>query len=174
MTLRVLIAALIGLALALGLQSYRLVGEQRDHSETREAWAKDRAAREAAARAAEADYRARESDLQARLLEVTHDANVEVERYRSDADASARAGERLRQQLAALTARSCSPAATAAVAGGGQAAQSALDLLADVQRRLDEATDDIGRYADAASTAGRACERAYGAARAALTATPQP
>ena len=72
-------------------------------------------------------------------------------------------GERLRQRVAELTAGCRRAAGSAAVTGASPTARSGVDLLADVQRRLDEAAGRIARHADEARAAGLACERAYGA-----------
>lgn len=71
-----------------------------------------------------------------------------------------RAGDRLREQLKAAHDRRARGEAPA-LAPGGQAADPAGDLLADVQRRLDEATDATIKFADDAHIAGTTCERIH-------------
>ena len=76
-------------------------------------------------------------------------------------------GKRLRQQVAQLAAASKRAAGTAAgpaasgtpVAGGA----TAIDLLAELRSRTDEAAGAIAAVADDARIRGIACERAYDA-----------
>ena len=77
---------------------------------------------------------------------------------------TAAAGQRLRAPLAATSAALGSSAPrSAAPATGGAATTSAADLYANVQRRVDDATNSIAQYADQAHLAGSGCERAYDA-----------
>ena len=92
----------------------------------------------------------------AALQKESDDAQAREEIARRDAGDARDAGERLRKQLAVTRAAACKNPTTP---GGGTPANTAPDLLADVQRRLDEATDGIARFADSAHNAGRACER---------------
>jgi predicted nucleic acid-binding Zn-ribbon protein len=87
-------------------------------------------------------------------------ARQSIARAQADAAAAADAGQRLRAALTAAR-RSCAASPSATVASGSAPADTSADLLADVQRRLDEAADGIARHADAASIAGNACQRAY-------------
>lgn len=160
---KVATAALLVALVAAGIQTYRLIGEQRDHAENRRTHADQLAAMERAARQAEADARAEERRRAGALQEIVHETEQNLERARADAAAAADAGERLRQRVAELTAGCRRAAGGSAAPGSGQAASPTADLLADVQRRLDEATDRVARFADEASAAGLACERAYGA-----------
>ena len=88
-------------------------------------------------------------------------AHLQAERDRVAAAAARGAAERLRQRVAAVeaAARTSDPAA----AGQCQAADAATAVLADVQRRIDDAAGQLAAYADSARTAGQACERAYDA-----------
>lgn len=87
------------------------------------------------------------------------DARKKLNELDLAAAASATAGERLRNELALARRRTgaCNPAAT----DGGAAAEAAERVLADVQRRLDEAADGIAVYAGKAAAAGATCERLY-------------
>lgn len=156
-------------AMAFGLTAAsQLKSERLAHTQTRLLLETQIAAMQRAAKDAEAQYRRLESDLTTRIMEDTLETERALADARADSDAARLAGERLRQQLATLALASCSPAATAAAAGPGPAADAARDLLADVQQRLDQATDDIARFADQASAAGALCERSYGRAKSAL------
>ena len=93
--------------------------------------------------------------------EIAENAIRERDAARDDAVAAGAAGERLRAQIRNLTLSLASrdPGAT----GRSETANATIDLLADVQRRSDEAADAIARYADEAAVAGRVCEASYGA-----------
>lgn len=156
----------VGLVLAVaaaGVQTYRLVGEQRGHAETRTKHAETIGNLEKAARQAEAEARAEERRRADALQEIAHETQSQLDRARADADAATSAGERLRQRVAELAAACRRPTGDPAAPGSGQAADTAARVLADVQRRLDEAAGRIARHADEARAAGLACERAYGA-----------
>lgn len=163
MTTRVLIAACLVLAALLGWQTIRLADERQAHAETREDHAQKIASMNAAARDAEADARAEEQRRTAEVQKAADEAHQALERARADAAAAADAGQRLRDRLAGLTTSCGAAPSGAAAAGPGAPARTAADLLADVQRRLDEAADGIARHADAARAAGTACQRAYDA-----------
>lgn len=71
-------------------------------------------------------------------------------------------GQRLRAaQAAAIASRGRGPASDPATASASTPADPAGDLLADVQRRIDEATDGVAGFADASHIAGTTCEQSY-------------
>ena len=159
-------ALAVALALALllaGWIAFRLSNEQEAHAETRAAHALQIAALERAAKEAEANARAEEQRRTAEVQKVADEARQELDRARADAVAAADAGSRLRSQIAAITAGCRAAASHPQAASGGPPADAAADLLADVQRRLGEATERIAAYADTARAAGAACERSYDA-----------
>lgn len=162
---RGLIAACLVLFALLGVQTIRLSDEQRDHAETREDHAQALAAMNEAARQAEAEARAEEQRRTAEVQKAADEAHHALERARADAAAADAAGQRLRERIAALTTACRAGPGGAGAATPGTPADPAADLLADVQRRLDEAADGIAAHADAARAAGAACERAYDAVR---------
>ena len=163
MTIRALVLALIALSMFAAVQSFRLAAEQRQHALTRAAHAERLAELERAAR--EAQQRARdEEQRRAKALEgVIHEAESKLARARADAVAAATAGERLRERIAALTGACRASAGHPAAADSGAPADATADLLALVQRRLDEAADRIARHADESRAAGLACQHSYGA-----------
>lgn len=121
--------------------------------------AKVAAAAERAASAAEA---AVESSRRRRVQQEAVDAaNLKSAQLERSLAASADAGQRLRQRLAALDAQRC--AGHPAAASGSPAASAAVDLRSELSRRLDEAADGVARFAERAAIAGEACERAYDA-----------
>ena len=161
--IRALAAALAAAVLLAGLQTYRLAREEGAHADTRAQHAEHVADLERAAREAADAARKEERRRTAEVQKAADEATQALDRARADAAAAADSGERLRAQLATFAAACRGPAGGAGAAGHGATADSAGDLLAHVQRRLDEAADGIARYADQASTAGRACQRSYDA-----------
>lgn len=158
------LAIVAGMAVLLGLQTIRLSDEQRDHAKTASLWSKDREAWEKAAREAVEAARAEEQRRTTEVQGIADETQAKLEVARADAADARDAGERLRQRVAKLTtALGRAGASQPTAAGPGAPAQSTADLLADVQRRIDEATDTIAGFADQSHTAGLACERSYDA-----------
>lgn len=155
------VATLAGL---LGWQTVRLADERTEHATTVSMWAKDREARERATRQAVEAARTEEQRRTKAAQEIADDAQAKLDQARNDADVARTAGERLRQHVAALTAAigrgSCKDPAAAEA---GPSTEATVDLLANVQRRLDDAQDRIAGFADQAHAAGSACERAHDA-----------
>jgi hypothetical protein len=122
---------------------------------------------------AQAEYHSRENEalkqaladkarLERELQEVSSDARTKTEKLAVSQRAAADAGRRLRDALAALRGAAQCPGAAAA---GGASAGTTAGVLADVQRRLDEAAERVARHADEARIAGLACQRAYEAVK---------
>lgn len=155
-----LLAVALGAA---GLQTYRLALEQSAHARTQRDHVQQLRALENAAGEAVAAARTEESRRFAALWETLNETQAALDRAQSDAAAASDAGVSLRRRIAALTAGCRTPASDSAPAGSSPPADASADLLADVQRRLDEAADGIARHADEAHIAGRGCERAYDA-----------
>lgn len=150
------------LALA-GLQTYRLAVEQGAHARTQRDHAQQLVVLERTASEAITAHRAEEARRFSALWEILNETQADRDRARADAAGAADAGVSLRRRIAALTAGCRATASDSAPAGSSPPADSTDDLLADVQRRLDEAAEGIARHADDAHIAGRACERAYDA-----------
>lgn len=155
-----LLAVALGAA---GLQTYRLALEQSAHARTQREHVQQLSALEHAAGEAVAAARTEENRRFAALWETLNETQAALDRAQSDAAAASDAGVSLRRRVAALTAGCRAPASDPTPAGGSPPADASADLLADVQRRLDEAADGIAQHADAARIAGRGCERAYDA-----------
>ena len=96
-----------------------------------------------------------ESMWSAHVIKIGEDANAEADRLRA---AAARANDAARS-LHDASSRHASAAASAP--GTSPSAAAALAVHADVLRRLDDATGELARYADAAAAAGRVCERTH-------------
>ncbi|MCA7883256.1 DUF2514 domain-containing protein [Burkholderia contaminans] len=107
-----------------------------------------------------------ESDRVARQQQGNaEDASKKRDLARADAAAAASAADGLRKQVAELVARAHDSAAST----GGSAAGGALDLLADVFGRTDEAAGEFARIADERGIAGRQCQSDYDAVTGAVT-----
>lgn len=153
---------LAALALA-GLQTYRLAVEQGAHARTQRDHAQQLGALERAAGDAATAALAEGTRRFTALWEILNETQADRDRARADAAGAADAGVSLRRRIAALTAGCRAATGDSAPADGSPPADATADLLADVQRRLDEAADGIARHADESHIAGRACERAYDA-----------
>jgi hypothetical protein len=164
MMARFLASGLVATLLLAGLQTWRLDRERLAHAITHGEHAALLAASEAAAREAEAAARLEEQRRARALQEVIHDTESKLSRARADAARAADAGRRLRQRIDEITA-ACrgGGAGDSGFADAGQATDAAGFVLADVQRRLDEAADAIAGFADRAHAAGLACERSFDA-----------
>jgi hypothetical protein len=166
-------ALLVALAF-IGLQSVRLANERTAHSETRAEHANQRTDWQRESRVAVETARAEE---QRRTAAVQKEAN-EAENARlvaeSNAAAAADAGQRMRGQLAALTARlrSATSGPAAPAAGPGVEGSDALDLLAGMLTRHSQELVDVGKYADRLRIAGQTCERSYDALTPPAAPTP--
>jgi hypothetical protein len=111
----------------------------------------------AAARAAETERR-----LGAQK-EVMDAQAQELARMRLDLRSSADERERLRQQQSATVSAARGAIARCAAPGSdGPAAAAAIDLLAELRDRADDAAGELAAALDLAHTAGTACERLYG------------
>lgn len=112
--------------------------------------------------AAAAQAEARERDKEARYRSVIKEAQDNELKARKARDAARTradtAARRLRDAYAATAAGLGASGGDATTAARGPTTRASADLLADVQRRIDEAAGTIGRYADEAAAAGRTCE----------------
>lgn len=115
-----------------------------------------------AARQAEARARSEEQRRQAAIEGIRRDAQDKIAAVAADAAAADDAAGRLRARVAELSRR---PASCPGVAGGGEAAGEARDLLALVSSRLDEAAGELAAYAERAANAGETCQRSYEAVK---------
>ncbi len=108
------------------------------------------------------DLRAERDEFGRRLAaqqEIATNAAKERDQARADAAIADGAADGLRKQIAALVGN----ARRAGAAAGSPATGDALDLLADVFGRADEAAGELARIADERGIAGQQCERSYDA-----------
>lgn len=157
---RILIAAVLALAALAGWQTLQLSEERTAHQTTVAQLERERGDWQRESRVAVEAARAEEHRRTAVVeKEVTH-ARKKAQDLGTDLAAARAVGERLRLALAAAT-RTNAPGNPSDTAGRSPAADPTADLLADVRRRLDEATDGTVGFADAAHLAGQTCERIF-------------
>lgn len=148
-----------GFALA-GVQTVRLHRAQSATVKRQSAWDAERITLLTAAVTATAKARDTETRWQAQQQEADHVAQKATDAARADAAAARTVAERLRQRATQL-AGSCSATPSAGVPSPGAPASNPGDLLADMQRRIDEAAGSIAQYADEVTIARQACEASW-------------
>lgn len=149
--------ALAALALALLLAGWQWHRAGQARSEL----AAYRAAVAQQVREAEMATRAEEQRRTLKIQEAQDAEHLARKSAEADARRARTAAERLRDHAAQLAAR-CSPG-NPAPAASSPAASAPGDLLADMQRRIDDAAGSLAEYADQARIAGQLCERAHDA-----------
>lgn len=115
----------------------------------------ERDAREASEAARIEDQRRKDAQL-----EIVQLARRSAQRTVEDLARRVAASERLRERAGQLAARCVTPS-DLPTADGSQATAPAGAVLADMLGRIDQAAGELAQFADAATTAGAACERAY-------------
>lgn len=153
----------LGIALAaalagLGVQSYRLMAEQRDHANSRAAFDQERATAAQTARDQDLKYRNREkelSDAQQKADAEAADLRAQLDLARAPAGVSA---DGLRKAVAAAATATLAGCTADASAELRKAAERAAGVLADVHGRLDAAAGVLALTSDQRYIAGRTCE----------------
>lgn len=153
-----LLLVLVGL---LGTQTFRLTNARADLATEQLGRSQDRVIGFAVAESASTEARLEGVRRYDELQEILNAERSKTEAARADAAVAAGAADKLRRYTATLAARCDRPAVDTSAGGGSAPAASTGDLLADMQRRLDEAAGGIGKYADDTSIAGDTCERQY-------------
>lgn len=121
------------------------------------------------ARATEAALKQSETNAAITLARINEQKRVadEAERQlaqaRADAAIADAAAGRLSRRVAALVAAAREAASHPPAAGASAPAEDPIGMLAELQRRADEAAGVFARIADERGAAGSACERAYDA-----------
>lgn len=108
-----------------------------------------------------AEYRAKEQAWQTEKEGITRDARNKLKNAQAALPAAVAAGDELRDRIAQLTSECSTPASAPSPGPGSPPASTTDALLADVQRRLDKAAEELAGYADASRIAGQACELSY-------------
>ncbi len=143
----------------------QLVSERLAHQTAKADFADERAGKALELAAAEAAYRKKEQGWQTEKEGIINDAQTKLKTAKAALPAAVAAGDELRSRIAQLTSK-CSGPSTAPSPGPGSPPTNATDaLLADVQRRLDAAAEELAGYADASRIAGQACELSYDKSR---------
>lgn len=133
-----------------------LATEQRDR-------AADASRAEQAARAQLERYRLQEAQWADSHRKAIHDAELKAAEARADAVLADAARGRLQQRVADLAAAARRTAANPSAPRASAPAEDAIGMLADLQRRADEAAGIMAHVADERGAAGELCERAYDA-----------
>lgn len=113
---------------------------------------------------AQAQARAEEQRRQLAIEGIRQDAQNHIAQAAADAAAADAHALGLQQQINKLARR---PASCPGSPAGGEAADPAKLLLADLLNRADEIAGRMAAYADRARIAGETCERSYDAVRSA-------
>ena len=151
------------LMLGLGLQTKRIAWAKAETVQVQNAWALDRAHAQAEALRITTEYRAEEQRRIAAHQEIVDATERKLTQVRADAAIADAAAGRLQQRVAALVAEARRAAENSGPAGTSPPAGDPIQLLADLQRRADEAAGVLARLADERGAAGSACEAAYDA-----------
>lgn len=157
----ILIGALLG-ALAVAVSAYNRHQQGIGEARVQARWDAQTVARQQVAiqaQASNATETQRRLDAQRKVID--EQAQSLAQALADNADLRS-VGQRLRAaQAAAIASRGRGPASDPTTASISTPADAPGDLLADVQRRIDEATDGVAGFADAAHIAGLGCERSY-------------
>ncbi len=151
------LAALLAAAFAFFVHTERTQGA----AKVQAAWDRATAVSQAAASSARAAAEAESQRRIAALQQGIQNANALQAQSSADAAGAADAAVRLRQQLAAVTARGRATSRDTAAAGASPTADDPIGLLADVLSQADDRLQHLAQYADSARNAGLACEWAY-------------
>ena len=146
------IACVLVVGAAAALQTYRLRAAELDLVTQRVDWERESGR---AVRAALDEGNRRTAAVQKEV----EDARKKSDALEGAVAGAAAAGRGLRDELAAARARACT--VNPSTPGGSATAEATERMLADVQRRLDEAQERVARHADQARIAGLACEGSY-------------
>lgn len=146
---------LAALLIVAGVQQYRVMDAKGELSVARAEWSE-------AARKAEAQARSEEQRRQTAIEGIRRDAQEQIAAVAADAAAADDAASRLRARVAQLSRR---PARCPGAADGGDTADPARNLLADMLGRLDAAAGGIAEFADRSRAAGLTCQVSYEAVK---------
>jgi len=136
-------------------------GVKSGRAEIQQRWDAARAQEAAAAVAASEHARKVEQTRAADIERITHDAALQADAARADADRALAARDGLRKQLDAYVAASHRTPGDPAPAAGSAPTRDALDVLADLFSGPDEAAGILAKALDGSHDAGQACERVY-------------
>jgi hypothetical protein len=153
-----------------GVQTKRVEWAKGEANEVKAAWVLDRERANEIARKAELAARAREQAIAALQKESADVYQREINRAHADASAAGAAAGRLQQRVAELLAAASAAPSHSQIIDALSPTNAVARVLADLQRRADEAAGRLALVADERGAAGFACEREYDA----LTAPVSP
>jgi multidrug resistance efflux pump len=158
--MRLLLAAIVGLVLLLGVQTWRVSSWKGKHETLSAQYQKEKAEAKAAYDKADQDYRATEERHKLELKGIVNETQAQIDKAQLDASNARRSSKRLLDAFANTPGCSQTPGSTT-TATASQAASAPEDLRRNVFSRIDDAAGELAKYADEAHIAGLACERAY-------------
>ncbi|EAM7985688.1 DUF2514 family protein [Salmonella enterica] len=138
-------------------------GKQAERKDWQFEWSKRDEADRTAQLKQEKEQRNEELRRQKETQEIINHAEQEKQKALADAITANDAADRLRRKIASIRrelAASETSRVSADVARRQTAAETA-NLFADLYEESDRRAGEIARYADAAASAGRVCERTY-------------
>jgi hypothetical protein len=158
--MRLLLAALALLTLITGVQTWRANSWKKNFDVLQVQYQSEKAEAKAKYEAADKQYRSLEDTHRTKLLEVSNDAQAQIDKAQLAADSARKSSRRLLDAFA--NTPGCPQASPgSALASASQAASAPEDLRTIVFSRIDEAAGVIAEYADKARIAGEACVAAY-------------
>jgi len=169
------IAGAVGVGLLvtlLGVQTVRLSHEQAAHEATKTAFAEHRTIAARAALAQNEAFEAQASGWRQAQQENALAHRTYVDELLRDNAGLRAAGDKLRARTDQLRAAAGQAPRDPGAEPSSPTASEAADLLAYVSRRIDEAAERIGEFAEGAHGAGQLCERDYDALKLKPTASP--
>lgn len=157
-------------ALALGplllMQTLRLADAQTAEAQAVATLNTERAASERQARVLSENYRTLEGNHREEIAKIGAAASAAIAAADSDAGRARNAAHGLQRDLATYITAHRAAAQARAAAGHCTADTAPLDMLADLQRRIDERAGELAHIADTARARGLTCERAADSAHA--------
>ena len=151
-------------ALALGalllMQTLRLADAQTAEAQAIATLNTERATSERQARVLSENYRTLEGNHRDEIAKIGAAASAAIAAADSDAGRARTAAHGLQRDLATYITAHRVAAQARAAAGNCTADTAPLDLLADLQRRVDERAGELAHIADTARARGLTCERA--------------
>jgi len=158
--MRLLLAAIAGLVLLLGVQTWRVSSWKGKHETLSAQYQKEKAEAKAAYEKADQEYRASEERHKLELKGIANETQAQIDKAQLDATNARKSSRKLLDAFA--NSSPCSQATTGTTASvSGEAASAPEDLRTIVFSRIDDSAGIIAEYADKARIAGLACERAY-------------
>jgi replicative DNA helicase len=158
--MQLLLAAIVGLFLLLGVQTWRLDRWQTKHEVLSAQYQKEKAQAKAAYDKADQDYRAAEERHKLELKGIVNETQAQIDKAQLDATNARKSSKRLLDAFA-NSAQCPQTVSGSGITATGKTTDSTRDMRTIVLDRVLEATGVIAEFADKAVIAGLACEQAY-------------